>query len=164
MAGVVRRGPPSWGKSTLAAPVIGPRAQIEPYEGWDDRYVAGLPPKVQRALLRERKLEEATGSDRARAAINYILGLNWKPSPRPCIDLEEARRILDDSHAGLVVIKEAVLDWLATHTPAAPAVSPFRRLHSCPRPGVTIIARSAPAVEGRRPRPLPVLPARADRG
>ena len=114
MAGVVRRGPPSWGKSTLAAPVIGPRAQIEPYEGWDDRYVAGLPPKVQRALLRERKLEEATGSDRARAAINYILGLNWKPSPRPCIDLEEARRILDDSHAGLVVIKEAVLDWLAT--------------------------------------------------
>jgi ATP-dependent Lon protease len=94
--------------------VIGPRAQIEPYEGWDDRYIAGLPPKVQRALLRERKLEEATGSDRARAAINYILGLNWKPSPRPCIDLEEARRILDDSHAGLVEIKEAVVDWLAT--------------------------------------------------
>jgi ATP-dependent Lon protease len=114
LAGVDRRGHPSWGKSTLAAPVIGPRAQIEPYEGWDDRYVAGLPPKVQRALLRERKLEEATGSDRARAAINYILGLNWTPSPRPCIDMEKARRVLDDSHAGLVVIKEAVLDWLAT--------------------------------------------------
>ena len=114
MAGSVRRGHPSWGKSTLAAPVIDPRAQIEPYEGWDDRYIAGLPPKVQRALLRERKLEEATGSDRARAAINYILGLNWTPSPRPCIDMEKARRVLDDSHAGLVVIKEAVLDWLAT--------------------------------------------------
>ena len=94
--------------------MIGPRAQIEPYEGWDDRYVAGLPPKVQRALQRERKLEETTGNDRARAAIGFILGLNWKPSPRPCIDLEEARRVLDDSHAGLGVIKEAVLDWLAT--------------------------------------------------
>jgi len=114
LAGALRRGHPSWGKSTLAAPVIDPRAQIEPYEGWDDRYIAGLPPKVQRALLRERKLEEATGSDRARAAINYILGLNWKPSPRPCIDLREARRVLDDSHAGLVEVKEAVLDWLAT--------------------------------------------------
>jgi ATP-dependent Lon protease len=94
--------------------VIGPRAQIEPYEGWDDRYVAGLPPKVQRALQRERKLEETTGNDRARAAIGFILGLNWEPSPRPCIDLEEARRTLDGSHAGLVEIKEAVVDWLAT--------------------------------------------------
>ena len=98
----------------LVALVIGPRAQFEPYEGWDDRYIAGLPPKVQRALLRERKLEEATGSDRARAAIHYILGINWKASPRPSIDLQEARRVLDDSHAGLVEVKEAVLDWLAT--------------------------------------------------
>jgi ATP-dependent Lon protease len=100
--------------SMLVALVIGPRAQFEPYEGWDDRYIAGLPPKVQRALLRERKLEEATGSDRARAAIHYILGINWKASPRPSIDLQEARRVLDDSHAGLVEVKEAVLDWLAT--------------------------------------------------
>jgi hypothetical protein len=84
--------------------VIDPRAQIEPYEGWDDRYVAGLPPKVQRALQRERKLEETTGNDRARAAIGFILGLNWEPSPRPCIELQEARRTLDGIHAGLVEI------------------------------------------------------------
>jgi ATP-dependent Lon protease len=137
--------------SMLVALVIGPRAQFEPYEGWDDRYIAGLPPKVQRALLRERKLDEATGSDRARAAIHYLLGINWKASPRPCIDLQEARRVLDDSHAGLVEIKEAVLDWLATQEwsrrkglPAGAGGGTSLCLIGPPGTGKTSIARRIP--------------------
>ena len=103
------------GVSMCALPVNAPQPDMQPDENWDDRSIAGLPVKVQRALRRERNLVETTGSDRSRAAINYLLGICWEASPRPCLDLQEARRALDESHAGLGEVKEAVLDWLAIH-------------------------------------------------
>ena len=107
--------PAAQGNTRQAAPDgPDPGFLTEPDEGDDESLIAQLPPDVRRAILRDRKLEETTGFGRSGAAISYLLGMRWKAPPRPSVDLGEARRLLDASHAGLEDVKESVLDWLAT--------------------------------------------------
>ena len=74
---------------------------------------ATLPVAVRRAA--ERALEGAHGMDGNvhREAVRVLLDLRWTAPPVRPIDLDRARGHLDQSHAGLQPVKDAVLDRLA---------------------------------------------------
>jgi ATP-dependent Lon protease len=76
---------------------------------------AGLPEEIQRAIAEERS--RGTGgryADSSDEAVNFVLGMKWqKPEAEP-IDLSAAKARLDADCYGLEVVKESVLDLLAS--------------------------------------------------
>ena len=73
-----------------------------------------LPKAVEAAITREENDGSSFG-DRSHTAVRVLRSIRWTPSgATPAIDLKEARRLLDESHAGLDEIKDIVLDHLAT--------------------------------------------------
>ncbi len=79
---------------------------------------ADLPEEVRAVALREAgKLEAADkGNPEASIIRNYldlILDLPWNPAEAHHVDLEEARRVLDENHHGLKDVKERIIQHLA---------------------------------------------------
>ena len=79
---------------------------------------ASLPDEVRQKLLKEyRRLDKTmAGSPDSAVIRNYIevcLEIPWGKKTRDRIDIEAARKILNDDHDGLTKIKERILEFLA---------------------------------------------------
>ncbi len=79
---------------------------------------ANLPePVMDRVTAEVRRLDRLTsGSQEAahvREYIEALLGVPWVQKTQDRIDLDEAKRILDEGHYGLEAVKERILDYLA---------------------------------------------------
>src|ERR1043165_4166368 len=79
---------------------------------------ADLPDEVRKETERELKRMEklpAAAPDYhvIRTYLEYVLELPWKKSSEDKLDLNEARRILDEDHYGLEDIKKRILESLA---------------------------------------------------
>jgi ATP-dependent Lon protease len=115
---------------------------------------ADLPDDVRKEAERELKRMEALPQAAPdfhviRTYLEYILELPWRKSSEEKLDLNEARRILDEDHYGLEDIKERILESLAVVKLRPDSKSPIILFVGPPGVGKTSLGRSIARALGR---------------
>jgi ATP-dependent Lon protease len=115
---------------------------------------ADLPEDVRKEADRELKRMEALPQSAPdfhviRTYLEYILDLPWKKASDEKLDLNEARKILDEDHYGLEDIKERILESLAVVKLRPDSKSPILLFVGPPGVGKTSLGRSIARSLGR---------------
>ena len=115
---------------------------------------ADLPEEVRKEAGRELKRMEAlpqTAPDYhvIRTYLEYVLELPWRKSSEEKLDLNEAKKILDEDHYGLEDIKERILESLAVIKLRPDSKSPILLFVGPPGVGKTSLGRSIARALGR---------------
>ena len=115
---------------------------------------ADLPDEVRKEATRElRRMEQlpqaAPDYHVIRTYLEYILELPWKKASEEKLDLNEARKILDEDHYGLEDIKERILESLAVVKLRPDSKSPILLFVGPPGVGKTSLGRSIARALGR---------------
>ncbi|HTK36888.1 MAG TPA: endopeptidase La, partial [Pyrinomonadaceae bacterium] len=115
---------------------------------------ADLPDDVRKEAGRELKRMEqlpqsAPDYHVIRTYLEYILELPWRKSSEEKLDLNEARKILDEDHYGLEEIKERILESLAVVKLRPDSKSPILLFVGPPGVGKTSLGRSIARALGR---------------
>jgi ATP-dependent Lon protease len=115
---------------------------------------ADLPEEVRKEADRElRRLERlpqaAPDYHVIRTWLEFIIELPWNKSSEDKLDLNEARRILDEDHYGLEEIKERILEFLAVVKLRRDSKSPILCFVGPPGVGKTSLGRSIARAMGR---------------
>ena len=115
---------------------------------------ADLPDDVRKEATRELKRMEqlpqaAPDYHVIRTYLEYILELPWKTSSEEKLDLNEARKVLDEDHYGLEDIKERILESLAVVKLRPDSKSPIILFVGPPGVGKTSLGRSIARALGR---------------
>src|SRR5882724_9187050 len=77
-----------------------------------------------------------------RTYLDFILELPWKKSSEDRLDLNEARKVLDEDHFGLDDVKERILEFLAVRKLRPDSKSPILCFVGAPGVGKTSLGRS----------------------
>ncbi|HMQ03278.1 MAG TPA: endopeptidase La [Pyrinomonadaceae bacterium] len=115
---------------------------------------ADLPDDVRKEATRELKRMEqlpqsAPDYHVIRTYLEYVLELPWRRSSEEKLDLNEARKILDEDHYGLEDIKERILESLAVVKLRPDSKSPILLFVGPPGVGKTSLGRSIARALGR---------------
>ena len=115
---------------------------------------ADLPEDVRkeagRELRRMEKLPQAAPDYHViRTYLEYVLELPWKKESEDKLDLNEARKILDEDHYGLEDIKERILEFLAVIKLKPETKSPILCFVGPPGVGKTSLGKSIARSLGR---------------
>jgi ATP-dependent Lon protease len=115
---------------------------------------ADLPDDVRKEAERELKRMEALPQSAPdfhviRTYLEYVLDLPWRKSSPEKIDLNEARKVLDEDHYGLEDIKERILESLAVVKLRPDSKSPIILFVGPPGVGKTSLGRSIARALGR---------------
>ena len=115
---------------------------------------ADLPDDVRKEATRELKRMEqlpqaAPDYHVIRTYLEYILELPWLKSSEEKLDLNEARKVLDEDHYGLEDIKERILESLAVVKLRPDSKSPIILFVGPPGVGKTSLGRSIARALGR---------------
>ena len=115
---------------------------------------ADLPDDVRKEAERElRRMEQLPQSAPdyhvIRTYLEYVLELPWRRSSEEKLDLNEARKVLDEDHYGLEDIKERILESLAVVKLRPDSKSPIILFVGPPGVGKTSLGRSIARALGR---------------
>jgi len=106
--------------------------------------------EAERELKRMEKLPQSAPDYQViRTYLEYVLELPWKKMSEDKLDLNEARRILDEDHYGLEDIKERILESLAVVKLRPDSKSPILLFVGPPGVGKTSLGRSIARALGR---------------
>ncbi|HEX7177014.1 MAG TPA: endopeptidase La [Pyrinomonadaceae bacterium] len=107
--------------------------------------------EAERELRRMERLPQAAPDYHViRSYLEYILELPWKKSSEDKLDLNEARRILDEDHYGLEDVKERILEFLAVVKLRPDSKSPILCFVGPPGVGKTSLGMSIARALGRQ--------------
>ena len=81
--------------------------------------------------------------------LDFVTGLSWKKEEMKLIDLEEARKILDEDHTGLKKVKERILQQIAVMNLKKEQQGSILLFVGAPGTGKTSIGRSIARALGR---------------
>ncbi len=115
---------------------------------------ADLPEDVRKEAERELKRMEqlpqaAPDYHVIRTYLEYILELPWRKASEEKLDLNEARKILDEDHYGLEDVKERILESLAVVKLRPDSKSPILLFVGPPGVGKTSLGKSIARALGR---------------
>ncbi|HVV49969.1 MAG TPA: endopeptidase La [Polyangia bacterium] len=85
-----------------------------------------------------------------RTYVEWLIELPWSVSSEDMLDLEAARRILDDDHYDLEQVKDRILDYLAVRKLRGGAHGPILCFLGPPGVGKTSLGRSIARAMGRK--------------
>jgi ATP-dependent Lon protease len=108
---------------------------------------AGMPPDVaeqaQRELKRlERMPDSAAEYSMTRTYLDWLLAMPWSKVDPETVDIEQARRILDQDHYGLEKVKRRILEFLAVRKLNPEGRSPILCFVGPPGVGKTSLGQS----------------------
>jgi len=107
--------------------------------------------EAERELKRLERLPQAAPDYQVvRTWLDFVLELPWRKSSEDRLDLEEARRVLDEDHYGLEEIKERILEFLAVVKLRRDSKSPILCFVGPPGVGKTSLGMSIARALGRR--------------
>jgi ATP-dependent Lon protease len=98
----------------------------------------------------ERAHPDSAESAVQRTYLDWLTGLPWKTESADSLDLENARKILDDDHYDLAKIKERILEYLAVRRLRGDARGPILCFVGPPGVGKTSLGRSIAKALGRK--------------
>jgi len=116
---------------------------------------AGMPEEAEtqaRKELRrlERMPEAAAEHSMVRTYLDWMVELPWNRFEEKGVDIDEARRILDEDHYGLAKVKRRILEYLAVRQLNPSGRSPILCLVGPPGVGKTSLGKSIARATGRR--------------
>ncbi|MHA6259360.1 endopeptidase La [Sporosarcina sp. CAU 1771] len=116
---------------------------------------AGLPSSAKEAVLAEieryEKIPTASAeSGIIRGYIEWLVSLPWSDSTKDQLDIKVSEAILDRDHAGLDLVKERILEYLAVRQLTNSLRGPILCLEGPPGVGKTSLARSIAESLGRK--------------
>ncbi len=116
---------------------------------------AGLPEEIEKAANRELSRLEKLPSAAAeygviRTYLDWILTLPWHTTTEDNLDLQHARKILDEDHFDLDKVKERILEYLAVSKLKAELAGPILCFVGPPGVGKTSLGQSIARALGRK--------------
>ena len=116
---------------------------------------AGMPEEVEEQARKElRRLERMPEASpehgMIRAYLDWLIELPWRLSEEPPIDINEARRILDEDHFGLDKVKRRIVVYLAVRKLAPQGKAPILCFVGPPGVGKTSLGQSIARAMGRK--------------
>jgi ATP-dependent Lon protease len=116
---------------------------------------AGMPDDVHKQAAKELKRLQRMGEGSAesgmlRTYLEWLAELPWKDAPPREIDIQEARRVLDEDHYGLDKIKRRILEHLAVRKLNPTGKSPILCFVGPPGVGKTSLGQSIARATGRK--------------
>ena len=116
---------------------------------------AKLPKEAKEKATNELKKLRNMGQMSAEATVvrNYLdwmVALPWKKASRLKIDIQQARKILDDDHHGLEKVKERIIEFLAVQQRTKKNKGPILCLVGPPGVGKTSLGKSIARASGRQ--------------
>lgn len=116
---------------------------------------AKMPPEVEKVALKElKRLEKIPSSSPeytvARTYIDWLIELPWSKSTEDEIDIEKARKILDEDHYNLEKVKKRILEYLAVKKLKKDMKGPILCFVGPPGVGKTSLGKSIARALGRK--------------
>ncbi len=116
---------------------------------------SNLPVYVVEAVNEQLDKLEKMPSMAAEAAVvrnylDWIFSLPWEVKTEDCIDIKQAKQILDEDHYDLDEVKERILEYLAVRKLSPKAKSPILCLVGPPGVGKTSLGKSIARAMGRK--------------
>src|SRR5215475_5755019 len=116
---------------------------------------SGMPKEVEDAARKElrrlqRMSESAAEYGMVRTYLDWLIELPWKLPEESSIDIEQARRILDEDHYGLEKIKRRIVEYLAVRKLAPLGKAPILCFVGPPGVGKTSLGQSIARAMNRK--------------
>jgi len=107
--------------------------------------------QARRELKRLERMPEGAGeASMIRTYLDLLTELPWSTLSEGVIDIEHARRVLDEDHYGLAKIKRRILEFLAVRKLAPEGKSPILCFVGPPGVGKTSLGQSIARATGRK--------------